>query len=71
METDCDKYIKSAKRGVFYIAIAIVAVVCKDIITPLIAGILLVICSYKAYMYITPYLHCLYEYNRRNKPPFS
>lgn len=38
METNCDKHLKNAKIGVLYILAIIIATICKDIITPLIAG---------------------------------
>lgn len=70
METNCDKHLKNAKIGVLYILAIIIAAICKDIITPLIAGGITIFFTYKALIYILPYSKCISEYNKRNKPPY-
>ena len=70
METNCDKYIKNAKIRVLYIVAVIISAICKDVITPLLAGVLTIFFTYKAFIHILPYSKCITEYNKRNKPPY-
>jgi len=64
---NCDKYKKKAVYGVLLIFSLIIFAVLKiNLLVYILYGLFVIVYGY---IFMSPYLKCLQEYNKRTKPP--
>mgnify|MGYP003571694007 CR=1 FL=1 len=70
-DMDCSKYIKNVKISILFLLLTVVILGLKDVLSEFISSILFIVCLVVFYINFSPYFKCIFEYNKKYKPPFK